>query len=58
MARRGRGLDPDCLGWLRVVRGPEKSLGCKRWVAIGVGLLRFPLGVGGFGVMLGGHGGP
>ena len=89
MAWRGRGLDPHCLGWLRVVRGPEKSLGCKRWVAIGAGSLRFlwtralsflwtralslptvarsprqsskrievPMGVGGFGVMLGGHGG-
>jgi len=41
MAWRGRGLVPDCLGWLRVVRGPEKALGCKLWVAMGVGLLRF-----------------
>jgi hypothetical protein len=37
----GRGLDPDCLGWLRVVGGPVKALGCKRWIAIEVGLLRF-----------------
>jgi hypothetical protein len=41
MTWRGRGLVPDCLDWFRVVRGPEKSLGCKLWVAIGVGLLRF-----------------
>jgi hypothetical protein len=35
------GLVPDCLGWLRVVREPEKSLGCKQWIAIGLSLLRF-----------------
>jgi hypothetical protein len=37
----GEGLVPHCLGWLRLVGGPVKALGCKRWVAIGVGLLRF-----------------
>jgi hypothetical protein len=37
----GEGLVPDCLGWLRVVREPKKSLGCKRWVAIGLASLRF-----------------
>ncbi len=37
-----RGLVPDYLGWLRVVRGPKKALGCKLWVAIGLPLLRFP----------------
>ena len=46
MVWRGRGLVPDCLGWLRLVGGPEKSLGCKRWVAIGLALLRFPIGPG------------
>jgi len=46
MAWRGRGLDPDCLGWIRVVREPRKTLGCKLWVAIGLSLLRFPLGAG------------
>jgi hypothetical protein len=31
MTWRGRGLVPDCLGWLRVVRWDlEKALGCKR----------------------------
>jgi hypothetical protein len=40
MAWRGRGLVPDCLGWLRVVGRPKKSLGCKRWIAIGLSLLR------------------
>jgi hypothetical protein len=38
----GEGPGPHCLGWLRVVRGPEKSLGCKLWIAIGLALLRFP----------------
>jgi hypothetical protein len=38
----GRGLVPDCLGWLRVVRGPKKAFGCKLWGAIGLPLLRFP----------------
>jgi hypothetical protein len=42
----GEGLVPDCLGWLRVVGGPVKALDCKQWVAIGEGLLRFPLGGG------------
>jgi hypothetical protein len=41
MTWRERGLVPHCLGWLRVVRGPEKSLGCKLWVAIELALLRF-----------------
>ncbi len=36
----GSGL-PHCLGWLRVVGGPEKSLGCKRWGEVGAALLRF-----------------
>jgi len=41
MTWRGKGPVPHCLGWLRVVRGPKKSLGCKRWIAIGLSLLRF-----------------
>jgi hypothetical protein len=41
MAWRERGLVPDCLGWLRVVGGPVKAFGCKQWVAMEVGLLRF-----------------
>jgi hypothetical protein len=42
MAWGKRGLVPDCLGWLRVMREPEKVLVCKLWVAIGLSLLRFP----------------
>jgi len=42
MAWRGRGPVPDCLGWLRVVRGPEKPLDCKLWGGMKVCLLRFP----------------
>jgi hypothetical protein len=42
MTWRGRGLVPDCLGWLRLVGGLVKALGCKRWVAIRLALLRFP----------------
>jgi hypothetical protein len=41
MTWRGRGLDPDCLGWLRVVRGPVKALGYKLWGGVELSLLRF-----------------
>ena len=44
MAWRERGLVPDCLGWLRVVGGPVKALGCKLWRGIELALLRFPIG--------------
>jgi len=42
MAWRGRGLVPDCMGWLRVVGGPVKALGCKLWGGVRLALLRFP----------------
>jgi hypothetical protein len=41
MTWRGRGLVPDCLGWLRVVGGLVKALGCKLWGGVGLALLRF-----------------